>query len=60
MPVVTWIAIGAAMMLALSILVGLALAAILGRISGEVSELLEAEPWAVAPPARAKVLTPRA
>jgi hypothetical protein len=57
---VTWIAIGAATMLAVSVLVGLAVAAILGRISGEISELLEVEPWTVAPPARAKVLAPRA
>jgi hypothetical protein len=57
-PVVTWIAIGAATMLALSVLVGLAVAAILGRISREISELHEMEPWAVAPPTRAKVLAP--
>ena len=55
-PLVTWIAIGAATMVALSILVGLAVAAVLGRISGEISELLEVEPWTVAPPTRAKVL----
>lgn len=41
-----WIVIGATTVLALSATVSLALAAILGSISGEVSELLELEPRA--------------
>lgn len=46
MPVSAWIVIGATTVLALSATVSLALAAILGSISGEVSELLELEPRA--------------
>jgi hypothetical protein len=60
MPLVTWVAIGTAMMLALSALVGFAVAAILGRISREVSELLEVERWPIGPPPRAKALARRA
>jgi hypothetical protein len=48
-----WIMMGAASVLTVSVVVGLALAAILGRISSEVSELLELEPWRTAPPRRA-------
>ena len=53
-----WVIVGVAALLVFSILVGLALAAILGRISHEVSEMLEsfglraAEPRRVPPPRR--------
>jgi ABC-type enterochelin transport system permease subunit len=54
-----WIVMGSATLLALSLLVGLALAAILGTISSEVSELLELEPWRTAPPTRATAAAAR-
>jgi hypothetical protein len=52
----TWFVIGAATGLALSVSVGLAVAAILGSVSREASRLLDAEPWPVAPPSRARRL----
>ena len=49
-----WIGIGLAAFLALSVVVGAALAAMLGTISRSVTELheelFEAEAWAVQPP----------
>jgi hypothetical protein len=51
----TWAIVGAAVLLLLSGVIGLALAAILGRISREVSELLEPEFWASAPLAREEI-----
>ena len=44
-----WILVVSGTLLALSLLVGLALAAILGSISRELSELVELERWADAP-----------
>jgi hypothetical protein len=49
MPLWTWAVIGVTALLALSVLVGLAVGAILGSITREVSELLEMEPWSSAP-----------
>lgn len=49
-----WVTIGAAGVLALSMLMALTVAAILGSISRDVSQLLKVELWAVAPPTRAK------
>jgi len=48
-----WIAIGAGSFLVVSLLVGLALGAVLGSIGQGISELYETEDWAMAPPARA-------
>jgi hypothetical protein len=53
MSIWVWITIGAGSFLILSLLVGLAVAAILGNIGRRVSELYETEDWATAPPARA-------
>ena len=44
-----WIVVVSGALLALSLLVGLALAAILGSISRELSELVELERWADVP-----------
>jgi hypothetical protein len=44
-----WVTVGVAAFLAMSVLFGLALAAILGNISREVSELLDSAPWTSAP-----------
>jgi hypothetical protein len=49
MSVWIWVLIGAASLFALSLLVGLAIAAILGSISREVSELIDHERWTSAP-----------
>jgi hypothetical protein len=54
------ILIGATAVLALSVLVSLALAAILGGISREVSQLLEPEGWGLAPRKQAKAATSQA
>jgi hypothetical protein len=51
----TWAIVGTAAFLLLSGVIGLALAATLGRISREVSELLEPELWASAPLAREEI-----
>jgi hypothetical protein len=51
----TWAIVGAGAFLLLSGVVGLALAATLGRISREVSELLEPELWASAPLTREEI-----
>jgi hypothetical protein len=53
MSVWLWVLIGVAALLIPSLIVGLFVAAVLGRISREVSGLLEAEPWASAPLMRA-------
>jgi hypothetical protein len=53
MSVWVWIAIGVGSFLTLSLLVGLAVAAVLGNIGRRVSQLYETEDWATAPPARA-------
>jgi hypothetical protein len=47
-----WVIVGTGLFFALSVLVGLAIAAVLGRISREISELLENDHWASAPLAR--------
>jgi hypothetical protein len=60
MPVWALILIGATAVLALSVLVSLALAAILGGISREVSQLLEPEGWGLAPRKQAKAATSQA
>jgi hypothetical protein len=49
MPLWAWTLIGATTVILLSALVGLAVGAILGSITREVSELLEMEPWSSAP-----------
>jgi hypothetical protein len=49
MSVLVWIGVGLAGLLALSLLVGLAIARILGAIGDEAAQLLEAEPWTSAP-----------
>ena len=55
-----WIEIGAASVIALSIIVSLGVAAILGSISSEVSQLLEIDPHASAPRKNAKAAAARA
>lgn len=54
MPVSAWILIGATVALAVSVLASLAVAAVLGVISREVSQLLEPEAWGLVPPMQAK------
>jgi hypothetical protein len=49
-----WLEIGAAIVVALSVLAGVVLAAILGGVSREIAELLELEPLVPTPPARTK------
>ena len=49
MPMLIWIAIGAAFVLAMSTTLGLGLAAVLRAVGREVDELLEDDLWAVAP-----------
>jgi hypothetical protein len=50
MSVGLWVIFATGAFLALSLAVGLAIAAILGRISEELSEAFETERWASAPP----------
>jgi hypothetical protein len=52
MDIMFWLIAGAATFLVISVSLGLAIAAMLGGISSEVSRVLEAEPWALAPPSR--------
>ena len=47
-----WIVIGVGSFLGLSLLVGLGLAAILGTIGRQISELHEPDDWAMLPPTR--------
>jgi hypothetical protein len=49
MTVWAWIGVGVAGLLAVSLVVGLAIAQVLGTISGEIGQLLEAEAWTLAP-----------
>jgi hypothetical protein len=49
MPVWAWILTGAATAVGLSLLVGLGVAAVLGSIAREASDLMSLEPWASAP-----------
>lgn len=55
MPVWFWLGIGAATIVALSVLAGAGLALTLRSISREVSELLELEPLTLARPTRTSV-----
>jgi hypothetical protein len=50
MPMWVWIVIGVGSFLGLSLLVGFGLAAILGTIGREISELHETDDWAMLPP----------
>lgn len=50
-----WIVIGVGSFLGLSLLVGLGLAAILGTIGRQISELHETDDWAMVPPTRAAI-----
>ena len=50
-----WIVIGVGSFLGLSLLVGLGLAAILGSIGREISELHKTDDWAMLPPTRASI-----
>jgi len=52
MDIMFWVIAGAATFLVISVSLGLAIAAMLGGISSEVSRVLEAEPWALAQPSR--------
>jgi hypothetical protein len=52
MTTLQWIALGVGVAFALSAGVALMVAAVLGSISSEVSRVLEAEAWAVAPSVR--------
>ena len=52
MPMLTWMAIGAAAVLAMSTVLGLGFAAVLRAVGREVDELLESDLWTVAPPVR--------
>jgi hypothetical protein len=52
MPLWLWIVIGLGLWFALSVLLRLALARLLGAVGREVSELYEPEEWAVRPPTR--------
>ena len=49
-----WIAISTVAALGLSALLSLALGAILGLISRDLGEFMEADLWSVAPPAQAR------
>ena len=53
MPMWVWIMIGVGSFLGLSLLVGFALAAILGTIGRQISELQQTEDWTTLPPTRA-------
>ena len=54
-----WAVIGAGAFLVLSVAVSIVLAAILGRIGGEVSQLIETEVWTNAPLEREALEVPR-
>jgi hypothetical protein len=49
-----WIAIGMGSFLGLSLLMGLALAGILGTIGRQISELQQTDDWTTLPPTRAR------
>ena len=51
----TWLAIGAVAIIMLSAFAGLTIAAILGRVSRNVSELLDVGPWSSAPLTRERL-----
>jgi hypothetical protein len=52
-PYWAWIMVGVGSFVVLSLLVGLALAAVLANIGRSVSDLYETEEWALTPPSRA-------
>jgi hypothetical protein len=54
-----WVAVGAGAFLVLSLAVSIVLAAILGRIGADVSELIETEVWTNAPLEREELEEPR-
>ncbi len=54
MPMWVWIAIGVGSFLGLSLLMGLALAGILGTIGRQISELHQTDDWTTLPPTRAR------
>jgi hypothetical protein len=54
-----WIEIGVASVIALSIVASFAVAAILGRISNEISQLLDVDSYASASRKRAKPIAAR-
>jgi hypothetical protein len=53
MPMLVWVAIVVGLFIVLSLLVGLALAAILGAAARETSELYQGDVWSTLPPTRA-------
>jgi hypothetical protein len=53
MPMWVWIVIGVGSFLGLSLLAGFMLAAILGTIGQQISEIHETDDWAILPPTRA-------
>jgi hypothetical protein len=53
MPMWIWIVIGVGSFLGLSVVVGFALALILGTIGRQISEMQASEGWATLPPTRA-------
>jgi len=53
MPMWVWIVIGVGSFLGLSLLVGFAVAAILGTIGRQISEIQQTDDWAMLPPTRA-------
>jgi hypothetical protein len=57
MPMWIWIAIGVGSFLGLSLLVALGVAAILGAIGRQISELHQTDDWATLPPTRALIET---
>jgi hypothetical protein len=54
-----WVVIGAGAFLVLSVAVSIVLAAILGRIGSEVSQLIETDVWTDAPLEREALEVPR-
>lgn len=52
MPMLMWISIAAAVVLAMSMVLGLGLAAVLRAVGREVDELLDSELWTLAPTMR--------
>jgi hypothetical protein len=57
-PVWFWLGIGAATVVALTVMGGAALAVVLRNIGREVTELLDLEPLAIARPTRTRVRPP--
>jgi hypothetical protein len=53
MPMWVWIVIGVGSFLGLSLVVGFAVAVILGTIGRQISEMQQTDDWAMLPPTRA-------